>query len=330
MAPSRRVLSIALALLVSVSFMVTGYVLSSPFSALRANALSSEELLKAYAKKDTDADGLPDWQEELYGADLNNPRSLDPTMTDKEAVDSGKVEPRFTSEDPGSASSTPKDYFEGSKPPTAGSFTERFSRKFLQSYVEAGGKQGVDEAGQQMLISELLGEVSREAGALVSSDFSQTQVRTSPSVTATAYAEGIESVLLTYDIPEEWNVATLASELVEHTDESARGKLATFSEMLGKSAVALAALTVPQKYATEHLALIRATDTVAKIAGLLARYEEDPVAALGALGNYEGAVRTVQDTWIALAPDLASEGTPAPGSFAARILQFATDIENTP
>ena len=62
------VASVVAAALIAVAFVASGPI---PFlgSFKIADAATSAELLKAYATKDADQDGLPDWQEALYGTD---------------------------------------------------------------------------------------------------------------------------------------------------------------------------------------------------------------------------------------------------------------------
>src|SRR5262245_15469456 len=93
---SVRTTSIIASLLIAGGMMAAAFWLSGP--ARTANALSTEEILAAYAVRDADADGLPDWQEALYGTDPANPHSIDASMTDAEAVAKGMVAPRFESE----------------------------------------------------------------------------------------------------------------------------------------------------------------------------------------------------------------------------------------
>ncbi|MDP3402478.1 MAG: thrombospondin type 3 repeat-containing protein, partial [bacterium] len=100
MAHSTRTLRIAAASLLAV-LMVGGTYLSTgpnPFFGLTriVGAQSSEELLREYAAKDSDSDGLPDWQEALYGTDPFNPESFRVGILDGEAVAQGLIEPRVT------------------------------------------------------------------------------------------------------------------------------------------------------------------------------------------------------------------------------------------
>jgi hypothetical protein len=101
MASFSRKTGIIGALVIAGVLVVGAFIFSSPnfslFATNTANAESTQTLLKAYAQKDSDNDGLPDWEESLYGLDPHNPHSFSPNMTDGEAVARGLVKPKFSS-----------------------------------------------------------------------------------------------------------------------------------------------------------------------------------------------------------------------------------------
>lgn len=319
---SPRTVSIVIALFLSGSFIALGYYFSSPLSPRFANAESAEALLKAYAEKDTDADGLPDWQEALYGTDPQNASSAAAGMTDAEAVASGAVKPKFASEAIPAPEPVSEDMFPG---PSAakGSFTERFSQSFIQQYL-SGGAQNLETSGKQALVANLLATFSKEAQVLVQSSYTASSVRTSSSLSATAYAAALESVFASYDISDDFGtVASLSDRLVTKEDESARPKLRKLQAALEGATRDFTAVEAPAAHAADHLILIRSFDTLAKIAALMVSYEDDPVAALGALGAYAPASEAVLDVWRRLAKSVLAEGEPSPGSFAAEIVDFS-------
>ena len=66
MAFSKKTISILSSIALSVLLIIGAYGLSSLSSLIGiADAGSTDALLKAYAEKDTDSDGLFDWQESL-------------------------------------------------------------------------------------------------------------------------------------------------------------------------------------------------------------------------------------------------------------------------
>ncbi len=322
MALSPRTVSIVIALFLSGSFIALGYYFSSPLAPRFADASSTDELLKAYAAKDTDADGLPDWQESLYGTDPENPHTTGPGVTDAEAVKNGTVKPKFSSAAIPEPVPVDEQDFAGVPEPASGTLTDQFSQAFMEQYFAAG--PAMDDAGQQALVTSLLATFSSEAQKLVQSTYTASAVKTSSSATATEYASQLETVFGSYDISDDFGtVASLSQDLIEDGDASARQKLRKLGAALDGATKDLAGLSVPPTYAADHLVLIRSFDTLSRIAALMTSYEDDPVAALGGVSAYAPVSNAVLDVWRHLSVGILAEGEPVPGSFAAQIVDFA-------
>ena len=129
-----RTVTIIVSLLLAGAMIVAAYIFSG-VNALQPNAANAgvtDDLLKAYAEKDSDADLLPDWQEALYGTNPNNVHTIDPKLSDKEAVDKGLVKPKY------SATPAPAGAVTG-KPAAPGTITEAFSQELFKQYLLSGG-----------------------------------------------------------------------------------------------------------------------------------------------------------------------------------------------
>src|SRR3990167_5251431 len=83
------------AILFSAVLIVGAFVLARGIES-PSSAQASEEtaLLHAIATKDSDSDGLPDWEEALYGTDPHNQDSFHLGMSDGEAVAKGLIVPK--------------------------------------------------------------------------------------------------------------------------------------------------------------------------------------------------------------------------------------------
>ncbi|HRH24589.1 MAG TPA: thrombospondin type 3 repeat-containing protein, partial [Candidatus Paceibacterota bacterium] len=189
MALSSKTVRIGAALLVSALFVFAGFYFSSPFQLTIAGATSTDELLKEYAKKDTDGDNLPDWQESLYGTDPSNPHSVEAGLTDSEAVAAGKVALRFKSETPTAPEPLTDDDFEVPAP-TPGSATDEFAKSFFETYVTTGkGGTGDNSA----LVASLVSEAKTRVAAQVSTSYQIASVHSVPGTSVSSYAAAIEA-----------------------------------------------------------------------------------------------------------------------------------------
>lgn len=321
MALSPRTLSILAALFLSGSFIALGYYFSSPLSPQFADASSTDELLKAYAEKDTDADGLPDWQESLYGTDPENKYSTGPGVLDADAVKNGTVKPRFASED-----IPPKPVGDESfdrEAPVPGSVTDEFAKAFFQDFIERG-ETGLDEGQNDALIASLMEDFQARVSAKLSSSYGPASVRISTTVSTTDYAARIEQALHAYEVPEDaGNPATLVDEYINKGDVRARSKLVALADAYAKTAVALATIDTPPALKEAHLSLTRSVELLAKATAAVADYEEDPLATVGALGMFIPAGEGVAGALRSISAAILLQGEPAPGAPGAYIVELA-------
>lgn len=320
---SSRNVRIIAALVIAVAMVSVSMWLTSAKPQL-ASALSTDELLRAYVEQDTDGDGLPDWQEEVYGTDPANPESVREGITDAEAVAQGVVQPAFLSEeapDPITDADIPVDA------PSANSLTERFSRQFIEEYFAAGGGKNVSEEEQARIIEGLITTFAREAESSLDSPYTQVSLRVQQSLEVSDYIGSIETFLANTLPADNSDMPALAKAYIERSDEDAKNRLLVLSDVYGSVARGLLSLPVPSELVNEHLQLLRAYDRVSKAGVTLATYEEDPIAALGALSVFIPAQRDVIDAFKAFALEILKEGEVSEGEPGYLTVEFARTQE---
>lgn len=284
-----------------------------------ASALSTDELLRAYVEQDTDQDGLPDWQEEVYGTDPANPSSVEAGMTDAEAVARGYVDPAFLSE-PAPEPITDKDI--PVPTPADTSLTAQFSHQFIEEYFAAGGGKNVSEEEQAKIIENLIATFSREAEARLDSAYTRVSLQVRADADAMTYAGALEAMLQSSLPTENSDMPGLANALIERGDAKAGNRLLELARVYGSLATKLLALPVPSELADEHLMLVRAYDRVSKAGSVLSRYEEDPVSALGALSVFVPARDDIISATKGIAESILAEGEPETGEPGALLVEF--------
>jgi len=299
------------------------YVLSGPsfFSSRLVGAQSTDELLREYAAKDTDSDGLPDWQESLYSTDPNVADTDGDGISDGEAARTGILTTqRFltnTGDGPVSVDTIP------GMTAAPGTLTEEFSRSFFEAYMANWQGTPLTKEQQDALIQRLLGEFSQKAGTKLSSNYTAAAVRVGSTDTL-SYAGAVEAVIRQYEVAaDEAHPITLAHEFIENSDDSAQPKLERLSASYQRIASGLVSVTVPASLADEHLSLIRAFDTLAKATESLASYEEDPLAVLGGLALLQPSSKEVVIAMKGIAAEILVTGAPAAGTPGAIIVTVA-------
>lgn len=316
---SSRSTKILAALIIAAAMISASFWLTSAKPRL-ANALSTDELLRAYVAQDTDDDGLPDWQEKVYGTDPGNPRSADASMTDADAVAAGVVAPVFVSEPPRETVS------EADIPvalPADTSLTARFSRQFMEEYFAAGGGKNVSEGEQAKIVDNLITTFAQEAEERLTSSYTRLSLKVRSDVGAMAYIEELEAFMLSSLPTENSDMVALAHTLIEKGDLAAGSRLQELSRMYGAVAKGLLAMSVPSRLVNEHLLLVRAYDRVSRGGAVLAAYEQDPIAALGALSVFVPARNDIVTAFKTYAAEVLTHGEPAEGEAGALTVQFA-------
>ncbi len=319
-----RVLAAALfsAVLVVGAYMLAKGIESPPI----AQASTEAALLQALATRDSNNDGLPDWQNVLYGIPLESATAdyFNLGMTNGEAVARGLIVPKAIADMRVATSSGEPVIVDPSLPPVPaeGTLTEAFARSFFTLYLSAKQANGNTElstnqvetlAGQALIsLSSLIGTAPdyKSANELI--------VQGSGADALKAFAASAEAVIVknkkTSDATK--NEIFYLQDAVERNDGNALSHLASLAKMYRDTAVGLAALPVPSELAAGGLALINALMRASGIASDFARVNTDPLAAMLALEQYVQLDQSLVQTFAAISSVYAAaditlpEGTP--------------------
>ncbi|MEO6536437.1 MAG: thrombospondin type 3 repeat-containing protein [Candidatus Paceibacterota bacterium] len=319
MSISARTTRIIAASGLALSFMGVSYIISGPtiFGTNSASAESTQELLAAYAAKDTDNDGLPDWQETLYGTDPSKAISNSYGIPDGEAAQKGLLTPTgLKSQLPADQATTTITKADIPGPDAApGSVTDEFSQQFLQKFFQATGGQQMTPEAQQALLTQLLGDFSTRAGKVLASSYSGVSVHTNPSIDILTYAASVEKIVRAHDVPAgNSQPLPLMEALIEKNDESARPKLIAISSAYRAIANDLMTVSVPPALVPQHVALVQAFDSLAKSTNVITVYEKDPLGTLGAFSTYQDSSALLATTLTKIATIILQGGEPANGT----------------
>jgi hypothetical protein len=329
---SPRNLRIAGASLIAVLMVAGGYFLpGSKFPKTKeVNAELTDELLASYVAKDTDGDGLVDWQESLYGTDINKSDSDGDGISDGDAVRQGLLTPTsLSSELP--AEEGPIDVNEiPVGDPAPGSVTDEFSKAFFEAYMRESGGQPMDADAQNELVQRLLADYTARGVRALGSSYTLVSVRQSPGTTVHDYAVAVQSVLQNEGRAEgATEPMQLMQALMENKDESARQKLLKLANAQTSIARALLTMSVPPQLADEHLLMLQSTDSLGKSTRMIANYEKDPIGAMSALAIYAPTSRSFLASLQGVGTTILSQGgEPAPGTAEAYMVANARILEN--
>ena len=260
---------------------------------------ASEEaaLLQAIASRDSDSDGLPDWEEALYGADSQNPDTFGLGLLDGAAVAKGLIVPKAIADIPVTTSSPNTAPFIDPSlppPPAEGTLTAQFSRQFIIAYLEAkqaAGGANLSQDDVNTVAAHVLESLSTSVA--LAPDFktaSDLAVSGSGPEALKTFAVSAEAVLLKNTTSATTSEIQYLTNVLQNGDTTAIPYLASIASGYRNSAVGLAVLPVPQELAAADLALVNSMMRISEITTDFARVNTDPLATMLALYQYPKAV----------------------------------------
>lgn len=326
-----RVISAAVfsALLVVGSYLIVRNV-ESPS---RAQASTEEDLLKAIAAKDSDNDGLPDWEESLYGTDPKNSDTRRLGMTDGEAVQKGLIVPEALARITNATSTTAMKYVDPDLPPAPaeGSLTATFAQNFFTRYLSAlktSADGSLSEAELKKIANDSLAELA--AGVVKSPEYKTARdivISGAGSDALRDYAITAENAFVAQKSTAKKSEIYYLKDLVESGDVDAATQLASIAKTYRVTAASFAALTVPQEMAQNHLRLVNALAKVGSLVDDFARVNNDPLVTMLALQQYPNAVLELGGSFIGIANVYKSAGVTIPaGQSGARFVNLMANI----
>lgn len=315
-------------------FVLGAYLLASNgLNPSAAEASAETALLAAIAARDSDTDGLPDWEEALYGTSLSNPDSFGLGMTDGAAVSRGLVVPKSVADITTTLSATASGTIDGSLPPPSpsGTLTAAFSRTFLESYLAAKQAKGGADLSQDdihAIADQVLTSLS--TAVIPAPDFKTAKdlkVSGSGASALVAFAVSAEAILLKNTSDASKSEILYLQDVIQDNDASALPHMASIAKGYRDSALGLAVLLVPEELAATDLALINAMMRISEITTDFTRVNSDPLAAMLALYQYPNAVQALGTAFIDIGKIYQAAGVSLPeGAPGALFVNLITDV----
>ncbi|MFA6278622.1 MAG: thrombospondin type 3 repeat-containing protein [Candidatus Paceibacterota bacterium] len=290
-----------------------------------AEASAETALLKAIAAKDSDNDGLPDWEEVLYGTDPHNPDSNHLGMTDGDAVAKGLIVPKAIANMPTATSTLAAD---------SSTRTEAFAKDFFTLYLAAKQSNGgvdlstdqtnalADQAINQLLLTSTQASSAKSMSDLKVSGTGPDALRAFAIVAEAVFKKNMDTTIT--------NEMQALQDAVQNNDTDALSQLTSAAQIYRNYAAGLAALTVPQELAADNLMLINAMLLRSEVDDNFASVNTDPLAAMLAIQQFG---QTESDFWNAfsnIGATYASAGvtlpTGTPGASFVNVIANARQV----
>lgn len=311
------------ALIISSALIGSAWYLSIPghsfFKANTANAASTQQLLQEYAQKDTDNDGLPDWEEELYGTDPNNPHSVSPNVTDGEAVAQGLVKPKFSA-----ASSQNTGVDATSLPgtlPSDNSITAQFSQTLLTQYLNQSNGTQPSATQIDSYVAQAVQQLAAQHENTAIYTSAQENVSGSGADALRTYAAKAEKAFADNTISTQENEIDYFSDAVEKGDMNALTEVGAIGSAYKAIAAAFIQVPVPTEASAAHLELANSMAKLNEDLQDMAAMKTDPLRAYLGLAQYQNDAPQLQKGFADLNAAFATDGVSISSGPGANLYQ---------
>ena len=296
-----------------------------------AQASAESALLAAIASRDSDSDGLADWEEALYGTDPHDSDTRELGMTDGEAVAQGLIIPKAIADVPGVDGSGGTVVDPDLPPaPDENTLTAAFAKNVFTLYLDRLQANGGQLADQDL--ADIANQALAELGGSITAapPFKSARdliVSGEGSEAMKAYAAAVERVMLANTSDASKSELAYLKDAVENNDTAALAHISSLAKAYRMSAAGIAVLPVPSELAAAHLALVNSLARTSEATNDFALFDADPLTTVLALKQYPGDILALVDALESIANAFnAVDITLAPGEPGASIVNLVADV----
>ena len=240
--------------------------------------------IKDLVNKDTDDDGILDWQESLYGLDPTK-KETTPGIPDSTAIVKLKTEQKISAKT------------NENKPNTENlTKTDQFSRELVSAMVALNQNGVVDQTTIDKLGAILAEKIQNPEIRKV---FSISDIKTTSDNSLPAfqnYLQTFETIHKKYPDMDYTVLEVLQKFMVDenNVDISVLAKLDPIIEQNNKIITALTKMEVPESISALHLDIINSLERLGENASDIRLFDTDPILSLGGITQYEKNVARLE------------------------------------
>lgn len=307
------------------------------FAPQQVDATSFTAALQTFTTKDSDGDGLPDWEETLYGTDPHKVDTFGLGMTDGEAVAKGLILP-IAATPSATNSSTTQTFTDQTASSTlsnsklsTNSFTALFAKDFFTAYLAAKTANGnIPPTKKQAatIALNIMQSISDQNAIANYRTLSQINVSGSGAQSLRDYAATTQKALSSNTLSENKWVPDYLQEAMSDSSTSTEAlvHIRNISQMYTKGAAILAQISVPKEAEQAHLDLINAYAHMGTVTSHMAEFNTDPLITFLAITKYKTNILSLARAYVELGKVFRTAGiTLAPGTPGASFVNVATD-----
>jgi hypothetical protein len=281
--------------LVALFLIKNGFILKNTVNFIRGNsgnglAYDGNITVKDLVNKDTDTDGIPDWEEILWGLDPNK-KETTPGVPDGTTISKLKASQatgvEIAAEDQNIENLTQ---------------TDKFSRELFSTLVALSQNGTIDETTAEKISGSLAEQIQNSAQRkmFISSDL---KILNDNSIKAIKnYKNTTDNIPKKYTT--ESNVLDILQRFIvdENTvDPSVLVELDPIIAQAQNMIDEILKMSVPQILASTHLNFLNAGQGLLENVSDIRLFDTDPIVAMGGIGKYEESLASFQSAFVILA-----------------------------
>lgn len=251
--------------------------------------------LEDLINKDTDGDGIIDWQEGLYGLDPNK-KETTPGTPDSSTINKLRAE---HGDDIGTAYG--EDFFGETKSTEKLTQTEQFSRELFATVAATSQNSVADPAIISAISASLAEKIQNPVVRKVFLTSDIKIINDNSAQAEKAYYNAMKSIQIKYPINDD--VLGILQRFVadeENVDPSILKELDPAINQMQNIVNATLIVAVPQSIASLHLNALNAAERLMENISDMRLFDSDPIVALGAMSKFAENVDSFQSTLISM------------------------------
>ena len=255
-------------------------------------SVADQKLIDSIATKDTDNDGLKDWEEALWQTAPNNPDTDGDGIKDGEEIAQNRDPLKKGPDDQlviGSSSTTPKIS-------TQLTASNQFSRDLFTRYVTIKQSGSGDPADFQNYSDLVQSYIDKEAVTLLAKSYNASNFKVINNETLTdihRYGNEFGGLFIADKAPNFEDELAVLSRATENDNPLELEKLDANIAAYEKIRDGLLKISVPSRFLPDHLALTNAIETIIVGIESMKLTFSDPIKAAAGLKNYPDAASNV-------------------------------------
>lgn len=255
-------------------------------------SVADQKIIDSIATKDTDGDGLKDWEEALWRTAPNNPDTDADGAKDGEEVAQNRDPAKAGPDDQltlDSASTTPS----AAKPLTV---SNQFSRDLFTRYVTIKQTGNGDPADFENYSDLVISYIEQEAAALALKTYGAGSFKVIENETPAdihRYGNEFGALFVADEIPDMENELAVLNRATETDNPLELKKLDANIAAYEEIRAGLLKISVPSRFLPDHLTLTNAVETILLGIESMKLTFADPIKAAAGLKNYPDAAGSI-------------------------------------